>query len=45
VAAPVPAAPILDMGGLGGKGVPTGPPPAGEPVPGQPIAPGPAAAG
>jgi hypothetical protein len=28
-------------GGLGGKGVPTGPAPAGGPVDGQPILPGP----
>ena len=41
--APLPGGlPILDMSGLGGKGVPTGPPPAGEPLPGQPLLPGPA---
>jgi hypothetical protein len=40
--APVVAgAPILDMGGYGGKGAPTGPPPAGDPAAGQPILPGP----
>ncbi|MCE9515794.1 MAG: hypothetical protein K8R24_07670 [Mycobacterium sp.] len=40
--APLPVGlPIIDMSGLGGKGVPTGPPPAGGPLPGQPIPPGP----
>jgi len=40
--APLPAGlPIIDMSGLGGKGVPTGPPPADGPLPGQPILPGP----
>ncbi len=35
------AAPIIDMGGLGGKGTSTGPAPAGAPVSGEPILPGP----
>ena len=40
--APLPAGlPIIDMSGLGGKGVPTVPPPADGPLPGQPILPGP----
>ena len=39
------AAPILDMAGVAGKGVPTGPPVAGDPVSGQPILAGPSAAG
>jgi len=38
-------APIIDMAGVGGKGVPTGPPVAGDPVSGQPILAGPPAAG
>ena len=39
------AAPIIDMAGVAGKGVPTGPPVAGDPVSGQPILAGPSAAG
>lgn len=43
---PVPVgAPILDMAGVGGKGMSTGPAPAGTPMPGQPIIPGPPPAG
>ena len=39
------AAPIIDMAGVAGKGVPTGPPVTGDPVSGQPILAGPSAAG
>jgi len=38
-------APIIDLAGVAGKGVPTGPPVAGDPVSGQPIPAGPASTG
>ncbi|MDY6995744.1 MAG: hypothetical protein SW019_04045 [Actinomycetota bacterium] len=41
--APVAGLPLTTMGGLAGKGDPTGPAPSGAPVPGQPTAPGPGA--
>jgi hypothetical protein len=41
VADPAAGAPLLEMSGLGGKGVPTGPAPAGAPTPGQAALPGP----